>query len=457
MTTARIYFRSLQSSLQLGEMERTGEDKTLLTDLNSNMMMSRNEQDHQAAPRACENQQEKLQTVSTQAKPKARKQLRDQKSKNNNGASPLPPHHQVIVLNGRRRRLTPHPAKLSGAIQRPPSTKKSLASSRGQAIGKSDANKSSEYTCFGCQKPIRDRFLLSACDKFWHDSCLKCDRCQAKLGELGSTLYEKGSMNLCRQDYYEMFGQKAICAVCDKLIYASEMVMRARDNVYHLECFACQLCGLRFCVGDRFHLCDNKIVCQYDYDEHIYPLQYQQQQQQHSDHHEDFNHQIMHLSNVGPDYQAEHGGLTAGEAPHQAPHLLAMAYEQPIYEQPFQERQHQDSSVTYHTMEAYTSRAPEMAEALAAAKNDQNHATPTMMSNDSSKSEAAVLLAMLDSNGRDVEVDEVEEVAKILVDRMVDKAETETDSAHIVFGSDEQRSADDPNERGMSLVAQEVD
>lgn len=118
-----------------------------------------------------------------------------------------------------------------------------------------------------------DKYLLSACDKFWHESCLKCDRCEAKLGELGSSLYCKSSMVLCRQDYLEIFGQTAICSVCEKLIYASEMVMRAKQNVYHLECFACQLCGQRFCVEDRFYLFENKIVCQYDFEEHISPIQ----------------------------------------------------------------------------------------------------------------------------------------------------------------------------------------
>lgn len=29
----------------------------------------------------------------------------------------------------------------------------------------------------------------------------------------------------------------------------------------------------RFCVGDRFYLCENKVVCQYDYEEHILPIQ----------------------------------------------------------------------------------------------------------------------------------------------------------------------------------------
>lgn len=53
------------------------------------------------------------------------------------------------------------------------------------------------------------------------------------------------------------------------MIPAFEMVMRAKSNVYHLECFACQQCNHRFCVGDKFYLCDNKILCEYDYEERM--------------------------------------------------------------------------------------------------------------------------------------------------------------------------------------------
>lgn len=42
-----------------------------------------------------------------------------------------------------------------------------------------------------------------------------------------------------------LFGVTGNCAACSKLIPAFEMVMRARDNVYHLDCFACQLCRQR--------------------------------------------------------------------------------------------------------------------------------------------------------------------------------------------------------------------
>jgi len=96
---------------------------------------------------------------------------------------------------------------------------------------------------------------------------LKCSCCNCHLAELGPKLYFKENMILCHRDYLRLFGLTGMCAACHKNIPAFEMVMRARMNVYHLECFACQECGHRFCVGDKFYLCDNKILCEYDYEE----------------------------------------------------------------------------------------------------------------------------------------------------------------------------------------------
>ncbi|XP_045928593.1 LIM homeobox transcription factor 1-beta-like [Micropterus dolomieu] len=64
-----------------------------------------------------------------------------------------------------------------------------------------------------------------------------------------------------------LFGVTGNCAACSKLIPAFEMVMRAKENVYHLDCFACQLCNQRFCVGDKFFLKNNMILCQTDYED----------------------------------------------------------------------------------------------------------------------------------------------------------------------------------------------
>lgn len=126
-----------------------------------------------------------------------------------------------------------------------------------------------ESICAGCSIQIRDRYMLEAVGKFWHEDCLKCACCHCRLGELGSKLYYKQSMMLCARDYLRLFGSTGKCAVCEKNIPAFELVMRAKNNVYHLQCFACQLCNQRFCIGDKFYLCDNKILCQYDFEERL--------------------------------------------------------------------------------------------------------------------------------------------------------------------------------------------
>uniref|UniRef100_A0A8D3E054 LIM domain only 1 n=1 Tax=Scophthalmus maximus TaxID=52904 RepID=A0A8D3E054_SCOMX len=107
--------------------------------------------------------------------------------------------------------------------------------------------KGKQKGCAGCNRKIKDRYLLKALDKYWHEDCLKCACCDS----------------VCRW----LFGTTGNCAACSKLIPAFEMVMRARDNVYHLDCFACQLCNQRFCVGDKFFLKNNMILCQMDYEE----------------------------------------------------------------------------------------------------------------------------------------------------------------------------------------------
>lgn len=130
--------------------------------------------------------------------------------------------------------------------------------------------------CAGCGKHIQDRFLLRALDMLWHEDCLKCGCCDCRLGEVGSTLYTKGNLMLCKRDYLRLvifvcvcvlrvtflilmsflcrlFGSTGFCAACNKVIPAFEMVMRARSNVYHLECFACQQCNHRYLFPAALH------------------------------------------------------------------------------------------------------------------------------------------------------------------------------------------------------------
>ncbi len=61
------------------------------------------------------------------------------------------------------------------------------------------------------------------------------------------------------------FGTK--CAGCDKGIPPTQVVRRAQDYVYHLECFACIMCSRQLNTGDEFYLMeDRKLVCKNDYE-----------------------------------------------------------------------------------------------------------------------------------------------------------------------------------------------
>lgn len=62
-----------------------------------------------------------------------------------------------------------------------------------------------------------------------------------------------------------LFGATGQCAHCSKTILPLEMVMRAREHTYHLDCFACHICQYRFCVGDKFFLHFQVVLCEADY------------------------------------------------------------------------------------------------------------------------------------------------------------------------------------------------
>ncbi|TPP61167.1 LIM domain only protein 3 [Fasciola gigantica] len=119
--------------------------------------------------------------------------------------------------------------------------------------------------CFKCKQVIREAHLLLADKQYWHEDCLRCVCCEVRLAELDKHFYVKADMPLCRRDYLRLYGQTGECFVCRKRILAFEFVMRIQNKVYHLNCFSCQQCQLRFCVGDKFYLHNQFILCEQDY------------------------------------------------------------------------------------------------------------------------------------------------------------------------------------------------
>lgn len=60
-----------------------------------------------------------------------------------------------------------------------------------------------------------------------------------------------------------LFGIK--CAQCRAAFSSSDLVMRARDHVYHLECFRCAACGRQLLPGDQFCLRERDLLCRADH------------------------------------------------------------------------------------------------------------------------------------------------------------------------------------------------
>ncbi|XP_071397284.1 LIM/homeobox protein Lhx2-like [Centroberyx affinis] len=118
----------------------------------------------------------------------------------------------------------------------------------------------SDNVCAGCKEKIADRYYLLAVDKHWHMDCLKCCECKLNL-ESEVTCFCKDGRIYCKEDYYRRFSLQR-CAMCNLGISASEMVMRVRDFVYHLNCFTCTSCNKRLATGDHFAVRDSLVYCQ---------------------------------------------------------------------------------------------------------------------------------------------------------------------------------------------------
>ncbi|XP_021702969.1 LIM/homeobox protein Lhx3 isoform X2 [Aedes aegypti] len=126
-------------------------------------------------------------------------------------------------------------------------------------------NKTLEATipkCGGCHELILDRFILKVSDRTWHAKCLQCSDCHIQLNE---KCFARNGQLFCKDDFFKRYGTK--CAACDLGIPPTQVVRRAQDNVYHLQCFMCSMCSRQLNTGDEFYLIeDGKLICKPDYE-----------------------------------------------------------------------------------------------------------------------------------------------------------------------------------------------
>ncbi|OXU19167.1 hypothetical protein TSAR_012514 [Trichomalopsis sarcophagae] len=64
----------------------------------------------------------------------------------------------------------------------------------------------------------------------------------------------------------KMFGSMKRCARCQAAILSSELVMRARELVFHVRCFSCAACSVPLTKGDHFGMREGAVLCRLHYE-----------------------------------------------------------------------------------------------------------------------------------------------------------------------------------------------
>ncbi|KAL5004698.1 hypothetical protein ScPMuIL_018154 [Solemya velum] len=118
--------------------------------------------------------------------------------------------------------------------------------------------------CVGCGSQIQDQYILRVSpDLEWHAACLKCADCKQYLDET-CTCFVRDGKTYCKRDYVRLFGAK--CNKCNQGFSKNDFVMRARHQVYHIDCFRCVACSRQLIPGDEFALKDDGLFCKADHD-----------------------------------------------------------------------------------------------------------------------------------------------------------------------------------------------
>ncbi|XP_063955860.1 insulin gene enhancer protein ISL-1-like [Lytechinus pictus] len=118
--------------------------------------------------------------------------------------------------------------------------------------------------CVGCGGSIQDQYILRvAPDLEWHAACLRCADCSTYLDET-CTCFVRDGKPYCKRDYLRLFGTK--CAKCAQGFTKNDFVMRARNKIYHIDCFRCVACSRQLIPGDEFALREDGLFCKADHE-----------------------------------------------------------------------------------------------------------------------------------------------------------------------------------------------
>ena len=86
----------------------------------------------------------------------------------------------------------------------------------------------------------------------------QCNECQMFLDET-CTCFVRDGKTYCKKDFVRLFGAK--CEKCGCAFGKNDYVMRAKNRIFHSECFRCVACERQLQPGDSFALRDEDLFC----------------------------------------------------------------------------------------------------------------------------------------------------------------------------------------------------
>ncbi|KAL3285351.1 hypothetical protein HHI36_019459 [Cryptolaemus montrouzieri] len=102
----------------------------------------------------------------------------------------------------------------------------------------------------------------------YHEHCVQCCACGDRLHY---TCFVRDAKLYCRIDYDRLYIKK--CLGCSERVSPEELVMRATENIFHLRCFVCVVCGLKLQKGDLYVIKQGQLFCRTDYEKEVEMMQ----------------------------------------------------------------------------------------------------------------------------------------------------------------------------------------
>jgi LIM domain len=122
--------------------------------------------------------------------------------------------------------------------------------------------------CAGCNEQISgDKPAVSALNRNWHLSCIKCAACGGGFedGVFFTSEDENGVMHAyCERDYLEIHAPR--CRGCTDII--KDTGLHACGSSWHTQCFVCTVCKTAFPESNYFEV-DGRPYCSNDYYNHF--------------------------------------------------------------------------------------------------------------------------------------------------------------------------------------------